>query len=53
MSPNNFTAGRFIAASLVLYGHCFIFLGLREPTFLSWLPLEPLASMCFSPSAAI
>jgi peptidoglycan/LPS O-acetylase OafA/YrhL len=42
MSPNNLTAVRFIAASLVLYGHCLKFLGLREPMFLSWLPLGPL-----------
>jgi peptidoglycan/LPS O-acetylase OafA/YrhL len=47
ISPNNLTALRFIAASLVLYGHCFIFLGLRDPMFLSWLPLGPLGVYVF------
>ncbi len=47
MSPNNFTAVRFVAAGLVLYGHSFVFLGLREPLFLSWLPLGPLGVYIF------
>jgi len=47
MSPNNLDAVRFIAASLVLYGHSFVFLGLPEPLFLSWLPLGPLGVFVF------
>jgi len=44
---NNLNAVRLIAAFLVLYGHSFVFLGLREPLFLSWLPLGPLGVFIF------
>lgn len=47
MTRNNLDAVRFVAASLVLYGHSFVFLGLREPLFLSWLPLGPLGVFVF------
>jgi peptidoglycan/LPS O-acetylase OafA/YrhL len=44
---NNLDALRLAAAWLVLYGHAFIFLGLPEPLFLSWLPLGPLGVLIF------
>jgi peptidoglycan/LPS O-acetylase OafA/YrhL len=47
MTRNNLDAVRFVAASLVLYGHSYVFLGLREPLFLSWLPLGPLGVFVF------
>ena len=46
-SPNNLDAVRLVAAALVLYGHSFVFLGLPEPLFLSWLPLGPLGVFVF------
>ncbi len=47
MTRNNLNAVRLIAAFLVLYGHAFIFLGHREPLFLSWVPLGPLGVFVF------
>jgi len=47
MKSNNLNALRLIAAGLVLYGHSFVFLGLREPLFLSWLPLGVLGVFIF------
>lgn len=47
MNPNNLNIIRLIAAFLVLYGHSFVFLGLREPLFLSWIPLGPLGVYIF------
>jgi peptidoglycan/LPS O-acetylase OafA/YrhL len=47
MNPNNLNVLRLIGASLVLYGHSFVFLGLREPLFLSWSPLGPLGVYIF------
>lgn len=47
MKSNNLNALRLIAAGLVLYGHSFVFLGLREPLFLSWLPLGVLGVFVF------
>ncbi len=44
---NNLTALRWIAASLVMYGHAFIFLGLPEPRFLGWVSLGPLGVYVF------
>lgn len=44
---NNFDFVRLVGAGLVLYGHSFAFLGLREPRFLSWLPLGPLGVYIF------
>jgi len=44
---NNFTALRWFAAGLVLYGHSFVFLGLPEPTFLGWVPMGPLGVYIF------
>ena len=44
---NNLTALRWFAASLVLYGHAFVFLGLPEPLFLQWIPLGPLGVYIF------
>ena len=44
---NNFTALRWLAAGLVLYGHSFIFLGLPEPLFMNWAPLGPLGVFVF------
>lgn len=44
---NNLTALRWFAASLVLYGHSFVFLGLPEPLFLQWVPLGPLGVYVF------
>lgn len=32
---------------MVLYGHSFVLLGLREPLFMSWLPLGPLGVFIF------
>ena len=46
-ASNNLDAIRLAAAWLVLYGHAFIFLGLPEPLFLSWLPLGPLGVLIF------
>jgi peptidoglycan/LPS O-acetylase OafA/YrhL len=36
---NNLTALRWLAASMVLYGHSFVFLGLPEPVFMGWAPM--------------
>jgi peptidoglycan/LPS O-acetylase OafA/YrhL len=36
---NNLTALRWFAASLVLFGHAFVFLGLPEPLVLQWVPM--------------
>ena len=36
---NNLTALRWLAASMVLYGHSFVFLGLPEPVFMNWAPM--------------
>lgn len=47
MKQNNLDALRLIAASLVLYGHSFVFLGLPEPLFLSWIPLGVLGVYTF------
>lgn len=47
MNPNNLNVIRLIAAFLVLYGHSFVFLGLPEPLFLSWVPLGPLGVYIF------
>lgn len=47
MVKNNLDLVRLVAAFLVLYGHSFVFLGLREPLFLSWLPLGPLGVFVF------
>lgn len=47
MTPNNLDAVRLAAAWMVLYGHSFVFLGLREPLFLSWLPMGPLGVFIF------
>jgi peptidoglycan/LPS O-acetylase OafA/YrhL len=47
MNLNNLDAVRLAAAGMVLYGHSFIFLGLPEPLFLSWLPLGPLGVYLF------
>jgi peptidoglycan/LPS O-acetylase OafA/YrhL len=44
---NNLNFLRLFAAFLVLYGHSYIFLGLKEPLFLSWLPLGPLGVYIF------
>lgn len=44
---NNFTALRWFAAGMVLYGHSFVFLGLPEPTFLGWAPMGPLGVYIF------
>ena len=44
---NNLTALRWLAASLVLYGHAFVFLGLPEPLFLQWVPMGPLGVYIF------
>ena len=46
-SFNNLTALRWLAASLVLYGHSFVFLGLPEPLFMQWVPLGPLGVYIF------
>ena len=47
MKHNNLNFIRLVAAGLVLYGHSFVFLGLRAPLFLSWLPLGPLGVYIF------
>ena len=47
MNRNNFDALRLFAAGLVLVGHSHALLGLREPLFLSWLPLGPLGVYIF------
>ena len=44
---NNLNVIRLIGASLVLYGHSFVFLGLQQPLFLSWVPLGPLGVCIF------
>ena len=44
---NNLTALRWFAATLVLYGHAFVFLGLPEPLFLQWVPMGPLGVYIF------
>ena len=46
-SANNLNTLRLAAAGLVLYGHSFVFLGLPEPVFLSWLPLGTLGVYIF------
>lgn len=47
VNPNNLDAVRLAAAGMVLFGHSFVFLGQREPLFLSWLPLGPLGVYIF------
>jgi peptidoglycan/LPS O-acetylase OafA/YrhL len=44
---NNLDLVRLAAAGMVLYSHSFTLLGLREPLFLSWLPLGPLGVFIF------
>jgi peptidoglycan/LPS O-acetylase OafA/YrhL len=44
---DNLTALRLLAASMVLYGHGFVFLGLPEPMFMQWLPMGPLGVYIF------
>lgn len=44
---NNLTALRWLAASMVLIGHSFAFLGLPEPTFMGWVTLGPLGVYIF------
>ena len=44
---NNLNVIRLIGASLVLYGHSFVFLGLHQHLFLSWLPLGVLGVSIF------
>jgi peptidoglycan/LPS O-acetylase OafA/YrhL len=47
INRNNLNVVRLGAAILVLYGHSFIFLGLPNPLFLSWLPLGVLGVYIF------
>jgi peptidoglycan/LPS O-acetylase OafA/YrhL len=47
MSPNNLNITRLIGAILVLYGHSFVFLGLPEPLFMSWIHIGPLGVFIF------
>lgn len=47
LSKNNLNIVRFIAAGMVLYSHSYSLLGLREPLFLSWMPLGPLGVFIF------
>ncbi|MBV1871979.1 MAG: acyltransferase [Gammaproteobacteria bacterium] len=47
MKPNNLNVLRLMAAFLVLVGHSYIFLGMKEPLFLSWLHLGPLGVYVF------
>lgn len=47
MKRNNLDALRLVAAGLVLYGHSFALLGLREPLFLSSMTLGPLGVYIF------
>ena len=44
---NNFDLIRLVAASLVIFGHSFVFLGLTEPVFFSWLPPGPIGVHIF------
>ena len=44
---NNLTALRWLAASMGLYGHAFVFLGLPEPVFMGWSPMGPLGVFIF------
>jgi peptidoglycan/LPS O-acetylase OafA/YrhL len=44
---DNLTALRLLAASMVLFGHSFVFLGLPEPMFMQWLPMGPLGVYIF------
>jgi len=44
---NNLTALRWLAASMVLYGHSFVLLGLPEPVFMGWAPMAPLGGFIF------
>jgi peptidoglycan/LPS O-acetylase OafA/YrhL len=44
---NNFDLIRLVAASLVIFGHSFYFLGLTEPIFFSWLPPGPIGVHIF------
>ena len=44
---DNLTALRLMAASMVLFGHAFVFLGLPEPMFMQWLPMGPLGVYIF------
>ena len=46
-AKNNLNSLRLIAAGMVLYGHSYVFLGLREPLFLSWTPIGPLGVFIF------
>ena len=47
MTANNLDFVRLVAAGMVLYGHSFALLGIKEPLFLSWLPLGPLGVYIF------
>ncbi len=47
MRDNNLNFLRLVGASLVLYGHSFVFLDLPEARFLSWLPMGPLGVFIF------
>ena len=47
MTTNNLNFVRLFGASLVLYGHSFVFLGLPEPLFLSLQPLGALGVLIF------
>ena len=44
---NNLTALRWLVASMVLYGHFFVFLGLPEPVLMGWASLGPLGVFIF------
>jgi peptidoglycan/LPS O-acetylase OafA/YrhL len=44
---DNLTALRLLAATMVLFGHAFVFLGLPEPMFMQWLPMGPLGVYIF------
>jgi peptidoglycan/LPS O-acetylase OafA/YrhL len=44
---NNFDLLRFIGATLVLFGHSFVFLGRPEPLAFGWLPYGPLGVYVF------
>ena len=46
-SGNNMDALRVFAAMLVLVGHSFVFLGIKEPLFLSMTPLGPIGVYIF------
>jgi len=52
MTINNLDFVRLAAAAMVLYGHSFALLGIKEPLFLSWLPLGPLGVYIFFTSTS-